>query len=85
MPVDQISDRWVENEDGSRTRVATPGETLVDKVVAVLKETPGLEAVKATAAATELATEHGIDLTQVEGTGKGGQITKGDVEALVGD
>lgn len=41
------------------------------------------EEVSASQAARDLASEHGIDLSQVEGTGKDGSITKGDVEKLV--
>lgn len=37
----------------------------------------------ATEAAVELAEEHGIDLSEVEGTGVDGRITKPDVEALL--
>lgn len=41
---------------------------------------------KATDAAARLAEEHDIDLSLVEkGTGKGGLITKGDVEEMIGD
>lgn len=38
----------------------------------------------ATSAAVELASEIGVDLRSVEGTGSGGRITKSDVEAAVG-
>lgn len=38
-------------------------------------------AVDATDAAEELADEHGIDLSEIEGSGKGGRILKGDIEA----
>ena len=34
-----------------------------------------------TGAAADLAAELGVDLSTVEGTGKGGRITKADVEA----
>lgn len=41
------------------------------------------EEVDATNAAIDLADEHDIDLTTVEGTGKDGRIVLSDVEALV--
>jgi len=37
----------------------------------------------ATDPAAKLAAEHGVDLSQVAGSGAGGQITKGDVQAHV--
>ncbi len=39
------------------------------------------EDLSTTGAAAELASELGVDLSQVKGTGKGGRITKADVEA----
>lgn len=36
--------------------------------------------VDATDAALELAMDRGIDITEVEGTGQGGRVTKGDVQ-----
>jgi pyruvate/2-oxoglutarate dehydrogenase complex dihydrolipoamide acyltransferase (E2) component len=39
--------------------------------------------VDATPAAEELAEEEGVDLSEVEGTGAGGRVTKPDVEAAV--
>ena len=36
-----------------------------------------------TNAARELAEEHGIDVTKIEGTGKDGRVLKGDVQAVV--
>lgn len=41
-------------------------------------------AADATNAAAQLAAEHGIDLASVQGSGTGGRITKGDIEALIG-
>jgi pyruvate dehydrogenase E2 component (dihydrolipoamide acetyltransferase) len=41
------------------------------------------ERVKASPLARKLAEEHGLDLTQVRGTGPGGRITKEDVEAAI--
>jgi len=50
-----------------------------------LKEalTVSTDDVDATEAAVKLAEEHGVDLTKIEGSGKDGRITKGDVEALL--
>ena len=39
--------------------------------------------VDATASAKELAAQEGVDLASVDGTGKDGRITKGDVEDAV--
>ncbi len=43
------------------------------------------EDLETTGAAAELASELGVDLSTVEGTGKGGRITKADVEAAASD
>ena len=40
--------------------------------------------VSATKEAEELAAELGVDLSQVQGSGKNGRITKGDVQAAAG-
>ncbi len=42
------------------------------------------EDVKATKAAEDKAAELGVDLSSVQGTGKGGKITVGDVEDAAG-
>lgn len=63
---------WVMNEDGSYTRRPP------DQPVEVAEEE---EEVEATEAATELAEELGVDLGSVEGSGKDGKITVGDVKA----
>jgi pyruvate dehydrogenase E2 component (dihydrolipoamide acetyltransferase) len=44
---------------------------------------PAERAVKATPIAQKLAAEHGVDLSQVPGTGRDGQITRQDVEAFI--
>lgn len=41
------------------------------------------EPVNASPAAVQLASDHGIDLSEVHGTGTGGQITKPDVEGFL--
>lgn len=43
------------------------------------------EAVKVSDAAAKLADELDVDLSEVEGTGKGGSITKADVEGAAED
>lgn len=45
----------------------------------------GAVEVQASAAAVKLAETLGVDLAYVEGTGKGGSITKGDVEDAAED
>ncbi len=44
---------------------------------------PAERAIKATPIAQKLAAEHGVDLSQVPGTGRDGQITRQDVEAFI--
>jgi pyruvate dehydrogenase E2 component (dihydrolipoamide acetyltransferase) len=43
------------------------------------------EEVNATPAAIEAAEELGVDLTEIEGSGKKGKVTKADVEALASE
>lgn len=59
-------DRWQVNEDGSYSRkIGLAGE----------------QGINATEGAIEAADELGIDIADVEGSGKDGRVTKGDVEA----
>jgi len=44
---------------------------------------PEVEPIEATSAAGELAEEHGLDLSAIEGTGKDGRILKSDVESVL--
>ncbi|MCI0595473.1 MAG: E3 binding domain-containing protein, partial [candidate division Zixibacteria bacterium] len=46
-------------------------------------EEEDLKGVKTSPAVRRLAREHGVDLSQIKGTGGGGRITKEDVEAFV--
>lgn len=48
----------------------------------VIAPAPGIE-IDATNAAVVLAVEGNVDLANVEGTGRGGRITKADVERVV--
>ena len=67
--------RWIQNPDGSFSRIATVGAETEEKSENYYED------ISTTGAAAELAQELGVDLSTVEGTGKGGRITKGDVEA----
>jgi pyruvate/2-oxoglutarate dehydrogenase complex dihydrolipoamide acyltransferase (E2) component len=62
--------RWKQNDDGSWSRT-----------VGGVQETTAVNP-NATAGAQEIAEELGVDLTGVSGSGKGGRITKADVEAV---
>jgi pyruvate/2-oxoglutarate dehydrogenase complex dihydrolipoamide acyltransferase (E2) component len=46
-------------------------------------ERPDLSDVRATPAVRKLATENGIDISQIEGTGLGGRVSKKDVEDYI--
>ena len=47
-------------------------------------ERPDLSDVRATPAVRKLASEHGIDISQIDGTGLGGRVSRKDVEDFVG-
>ena len=75
-------------EPGARVPIGQPiaylaaaGETIAPtpSPANVLAE----RAVKATPIAQKLAAEHGVDLSQVPGTGRDGQVTRQDVEAFI--
>ncbi len=61
--------RWSQNEDGSWSRKLGENE----------ETTAGNP--YATAGAVAAAAELGVDINNVEGTGKDGKVTKADVEA----
>lgn len=56
------------------------GQALIQQGKARMDEPPSAPVVNATSAAKELAAANGLDLTSIEGTGKGGLILKSDVE-----
>lgn len=64
------SNRWAKTGEGTYVRNITSGLQNLDD-----------EEVAATAAAEKLAQELGVDLASVEGSGKGGKVTVGDVKA----
>src|SRR5256885_3718694 len=47
-------------------------------------ERPDLSDVRATPAVRKLASENGIDISQIEGTGLGGRVSRKDVEDFIG-
>lgn len=70
MPGSIGSDRW------AQTGVNSAGDPVYERVHGAHY----YEDIDTTGAAAELAADLGIDLSTVEGTGKGGKITKADVE-----
>jgi 2-oxoisovalerate dehydrogenase E2 component (dihydrolipoyl transacylase) len=50
---------------------------------AATAERPDLADVRATPAVRKLASEHGIDISQIEGTGLGGRVSRSDVEDFI--
>lgn len=68
---------------GRAEYLTKPAEPAVKKEVSPEPAPNEDEVPKASAAAAELAEQHGIDLTDVDGTGAGGMITKPDVERLI--
>jgi pyruvate dehydrogenase E2 component (dihydrolipoamide acetyltransferase) len=75
-------------EPGTRVPIGQPIAYLAAAGEAIaptpsLANAPAERAVKATPIAQKLAAEHGIDLSQVPGTGRDGQITRQDVEAFI--
>jgi len=72
--------RWIQNPDGSFSRKETAEQAVAEEPAEEHGENY-YEDISTTGAAAELAQELGVDLSTVEGTGKGGRITKGDVEA----
>lgn len=74
---------WVEPEPEPESETATPEPEFSKPEIAILdpepEEEPEVE-INATAAAIEYAAEHGIDLSDVEGTGSDGKIILRDVK-----
>ncbi len=77
--------------------IGTPGEAAdatpaFSEVAASAGAVPAMQrpapsaggAVQVTPRARKLAAEHSIDLAQVRGSGPGGRIVEGDIEALIG-
>lgn len=65
-------------------RVVIP-EDATEEVEIVEEEMEPDDGIDATPSARALATEYGIDLSTIPGTGKDGRITRGDVEPFIED
>lgn len=61
-------------------RVVIPEELTEVEVIEVPRD-----GIDATPSARALATEYGVDLSTIPGTGKDGRITRGDVEPFIED
>ena len=61
-------------------REEAPGAKTGEEANVPADSTPGTDA-EATDEARELAAERGLDLSEIEGSGKDGRVTKKDVEA----
>lgn len=66
-----------------RMREESEARIAAAAAAAVAAASKGGEQAGASSQAKALADEYGIDLSTVEGTGKDGQITKGDVQAAI--
>jgi len=78
-----ISPDYAEGYDGTLKGVQTI--TSSPSAPQTTKEKTDGEEVDATAGAQELAEQEGVDLSEVEGSGEGGRITKADVEQYLSD
>ena len=67
------TERWAQNDDGSWSRKIGENE-----------ETTYVNP-NATQGALDAATEHGVDINAIEGSGKDGKVTKADVEATLSE
>jgi len=85
MTLDVLSETVVEPEVVAKTVVEPEVVELYDPLTD--PEWPDIikPAVSATDAARLAADEAGIDITEVDGTGQGGRITKGDVDRYVAE
>ena len=84
MPRTYDDRRWTLNPDGSFSRKITLEEPVLKEKDPEPVEDNYYRDIETTGAAAQLADELSVDLSQVTGTGKGGRITKADVEAAAG-
>ncbi len=69
-------------DEASEAAAAQPAEKSGESAQQVVDRKPG-ERVRASPLVKRLAQEHGIDLSQVAGTGPGGRIINGDIQPYV--
>jgi 2-oxoisovalerate dehydrogenase E2 component (dihydrolipoyl transacylase) len=67
----------------SAQRPSSPGPSMSSSPPAATAERPDLSEVRATPAVRKLAAENGIDISQLEGTGLAGRVSKKDVEDYI--
>ena len=79
MPRTYDDRRWTLNPDGSFSRKIT-----VEEPVAEEPNETYYKDIQTTGAAADLAQKLGVDLSEVEGTGLHGKITKADVQKAAG-
>lgn len=82
VDVDEMSANHKGFSAGNLIRQGRAVQIEVAEVVEEVEE-PEVEEISASPAAIALAAEHQIDLSSVEGTGKGGNITKSDIQSIV--
>jgi len=83
VPVGQV----IAYIDGPEVPPAAPSPPAAEPAVSAAEPvqvpSPEAERIKASPLARRLAAQHGIDLTQVRGTGPGGRIVERDIEAYL--
>ena len=67
----------------SRPPAAPPQGSSPPSTATATAERPDLSDVRATPAVRKLASEHGIDISEIEGTGLGGRVSRRDVEDFI--
>lgn len=80
-----LVEQAVERYGADDPQVAEAVEVINKRMAAGGEPVAAESDVDATAAAAELAAEHGVDLETVEGSGVEGRVTKPDVEAAIAE
>ena len=69
----------------SRPPAAPPQGWSPPSTATATEERPDLSDVRATPAVRKLASEHGIDISEIDGTGLGGRVSRKDVEDFIAE